>query len=101
VERLRKAWDWVKARPRWIWGILAGLGAGLALALKTSGGGDTLPPARADEPVPAPPRPVPPVLREEAAQAAAEAEEAREAPATLDAREVAAGLARHDPRRRP
>lgn len=98
---MRKAWEWVKARPRWLWGLLVGLAAGVVLALKTSGGGDTEGAGELTRPVPVPPRPVPPVLREETTRAAAEARAAEEAPAKLDAEEVAAGLARHDPRRRP
>ena len=93
MNRLRKIWTWIKARPRWIWGALAAVAATVALAFRTSGG-EVVPEPRAPSLPPAPP-PVPPILREEAAHAAVEAQEARTAPSDMDLDEVAAGLARH------
>lgn len=90
---MRKVWAWIKARPRWLWGVLAGLVASVVLALQHDG---AAPPPEAlerdlEDTIPPPP----PVLREEADGAKAEAERAVEAVRDLDADEVATGFERH------
>lgn len=90
---MRKAWTWLKARPKWLWGALVGAFALVVLAFKTSGG--TPIEAARTEPIPPPPPPVPPILEVEAENAKGEAERAQTAPATMTAEQVATGFERH------
>lgn len=90
---MRKAWAWIKARPRWLWGVLVGIAFTIALAFKTSGGTPIV--EERNTPIPPPPPPVPPILEAEAEVAKVEAERAQVAPSSMSAAEVAAGFERH------